>query len=43
MTPVYCKAELADTLRLITCLASGYVGPAPNRFVVRARELEMIR
>jgi sortase A len=26
------------TLTLITCLPSAYVGPAPDRFIVRARE-----
>lgn len=27
-------------LTLITCYPFGYIGPAPNRFVVRAREIE---
>ena len=28
------------TLTLITCFPFGFVGPAPNRFIVRAREIE---
>jgi sortase A len=32
-------ASNGHTLTLITCFPFDYVGPAPNRFVVRAREL----
>ena len=28
------------TLTLITCFPFGFVGPAPNRFIVRARDIE---
>jgi len=28
------------TLTLITCFPFSYVGPAPDRFIVRARETE---
>ncbi len=33
------NASNGRTLTLITCFPFDYVGPAPNRFVVRAREL----
>jgi sortase A len=34
------EASNGRTLTLITCFPFHYVGPAPNRFVVRAREVE---
>jgi sortase A len=33
------NATTAHTLTLITCFPFDYIGPAPNRYVVRAREL----
>jgi sortase A len=33
------NATTSHTLTLITCFPFNYIGPAPNRYVVRAREL----
>lgn len=31
-----------NTLTFVTCFPFGYVGPAPNRYVVRAHQVETV-